>query len=395
MWAKDKLIKQAIDIASVALFLCLFGIFTFLISGYSNYNLAHSKTNPSDFLMYMTGATILKEGNIKNLYKVATQEVTQEKLAKPNELASGLLAFRTPPITALVYLPLTYLKPLTAFYISVGVNFVLLCTIIFLLIRFFTIPTKYLLPSIAISMFFLPVFINTGMGQISLLITLIMVTSMALANRKSFLSGFLLALLFLKPQFIVFIPILYFWQTDSVKRQKFLMGIVFGTIVFWLINVGLYGPKLLSDYPKFVIKSESISYGTSPEQNYNLVSIFWRITNNARISNTIADLVSLTMYVLTIIWYQKKARNFDYLAGIFMLLPLINVHTMLPDLVVYLIPMGLMLKHFLEKRIKLLQFLVFFILCWILPWLGLYKLQYIAVVGLAAVAGALVFKYGF
>ncbi len=85
--------------------------------------------NPPDFIMYYTGATMVKEGNIKNLYDVGVQKKTWDKALTPYE-TEGLLAFRAPAIVAYLLSPLALLSYTNAYLSLVSINFLLVAAVL-------------------------------------------------------------------------------------------------------------------------------------------------------------------------------------------------------------------------------------------------------------------------
>ena len=174
--------------------------------------------HPSDFLMYLTGATIVREGKISNLYDYETQRSYQRSISgtTPTELITGVLAFRTPPTTAWLYSLLPVQDSVKSFWIVVFINSVCIVTAIYLLSGSLIKTCVY---STAVT-FFLSFWMTLIGGHPNGLLLLIMVLAYtALKNKRPGVAGIITGFLFLKPTFLLLVPFMFLLTKD--KKQLF------------------------------------------------------------------------------------------------------------------------------------------------------------------------------
>lgn len=217
------------------------------------------------------------------------------------------------------------------------------------------------------------------MGQISFLLTLIFISALVINRKNQFYAGGISALLLLKPQFILFAPIILV-LTD--KKAEFVKGFILGTLAFIGLNILIFGVNFITVYPAFVFHSEGLAYGTELEQNYNLISVFWALTKNMDLTYKLGYSLGFIIYAISLLVFYAKRNNLHALIGIILLIPLINVHTLTVDLCIYLIPLFGLAK-LLKNRKPVLGSI--YTLLWLTIWLGIYKIHYIATVILLAV----------
>lgn len=330
-----------------------------------------------DLLAFVTGATILKESP-RDLYNLQQQQLVQEKLRglKPGVMG-GVLSFRNPPIVAALFLPYTYLNVFQQYRLQIIVNFILQ-VIIFWLLTKRPWGNKEAVFWIVNIVAFLPILANYGFGQISFLLVLIYIAIYkSLKNDNSFQAGVFTGLLFIKIQYLIIIPWLLLLAT---KKLRFLTGLVVSLTLMVIVNSALYGIDFLPLYLKFLVTSESSSFGTDILQNYSIPSIMVALHINEIVAKVM--LVS-SLFVIALVQIYKKRFTLSkeaLFSGITVLGLTLNIHTMAPDLTLLLIPITfLYYQETLKNGVALL------ILFYFLPWLGLLKLQWIATIGLTAI----------
>ncbi len=334
--------------------------------------------NPPDFLMYYTGAKIIKDEGIKKLYDWDAQVETQSELAGLEKM-KGILAFRAPPITGLLVRPLAEMSYTEAFYPLALVNIILVVLILAVYYKMVTVDKKiwfYLLLALP---WYIPIWSNVSAGQISLLILLIIsLTYYFIKNRRMLLAGLVVGFVLLKPQFLIIIPMLVVLFSKDKKVKSLLIGIVSSLAVLVVLNIGLYGIGFLTTYPKFLFLSESVSYGTNVLLNYNLSSSLSLLISNSTYLKVTTVIVNLLLYGAVLLTLAKKNEyiNKDLaFAAIVFFTPLINLHTMPVDIVVFLLPLYLVSSDFYRKsdNRRLYSFLI---LMFLLSWSGFLYLQF-------------------
>ena len=263
------------------IFVSLLLIFVGTLGTYSDY----TKTNVkklNDFIAFMVGASIVRDGRVKEIYNRDLQIHYQDTIMAPNKLP-GLLSFRLLPFAAYFYVPLLYLKPVTAFYTQTAINMVLLFLSIWVIkITFRIHPDVFWLCTTTI-LGFIPFRTVVLGGQLSALILLMFCISIYLAKHsKYFPAGVLLGSTFLKVNLLALVP--FFFIVEYLKNKKSVRGLGAGFLLSSLIIVGIniliYGPGLITFYPRYLLTSETVSFGTSLIRNYNPTSLMELITDN-------------------------------------------------------------------------------------------------------------------
>lgn len=192
------------------------------------------------------------------------------------------------------------------------------------------------------------------------------------------LAGLVVGFVLLKPQFLIIIPMLVVLFSKDKKVKSLLIGIVSSLAVLVVLNIGLYGIGFLTTYPKFLFLSESVSYGTNVLLNYNLSSSLSLLISNSTYLKVTTVIVNLLLYGAVLLTLAKKNEyiNKDLaFAAIVFFTPLINLHTMPVDIVVFLLPLYLVSSDFYRKsdNRRLYSFLI---LMFLLSWSGFLYLQF-------------------
>ncbi len=336
--------------------------------------------HPSDFLMYLTGATIVRDGKISSLYDYETQRNYQRAISgtDPAELITGVLAFRTPPTTAWLYSLLPIQDPVRSFWIVVFINSVCIVTAIYILSGSLI---KTCLYSTAVT-FFLSFWMTLIGGHPNGLLLLIMVLAyIALRHGRPGVAGIVTGLLFLKPTFLLLVPFMFLLTKD--KKQLFsYAGFFLFTILFLVgVNSAIFGFRFVQTYIPYLISSENGAYGTDISNNTNITAVTYTIqkwlgsAHNTWIS--IGVVTALNIFSLLAIYKKRLAFSPAYVFGlIFLLLPLLNLHTMHADLLVHLIPLILIVGTLVNNKRWLLAVTSAAVLI-VLPWYSLANLEWL------------------
>jgi chromate transport protein ChrA len=323
---------------------------------------------PTDFLQYLTGGTILKNGEIKNLYDYETQ-LNYQKTLRNSQDVDNILAFRTPPIVAALYAPLTTLSYEKAFLITVIINGILLAAITLLLLKTLNMKKRTWILLTAGIILYLPIFFNLQSAQISILILFFCTLSFYFLKKKQpFVAGIAAGMLFLKPHLLT-ISFLVFWLLKNGNRKKYFMGAFSSVLALILISTAMYGPKFVIEYPMYLIKSEDFAHGTPMNNQINVSSLIYTITEKPEIINAANVGINVAIYA-GIIWLleKRKSQNFNMgYAAVVILGTVANLHTMPCELVFMLIPIYATTQWFVDnKQHKNLR--LFILVSLILPW---------------------------
>jgi hypothetical protein len=361
-------------------FLSLLILFVWALKPYSDY----TKTDvekPTDFIMYMTGASIVKDGKVKEIYNRELQTRYQNTLLAPNGM-DGPLAFRALPLTAYLYVPLLYLNPNVAFYTQAAINIVLLFLSIWLIKKSFQLNSDVFWLCTSTILAFIPFWSVVLGGHISVLMFLIVNLSIYLTkNSKYFLSGVLLGLLFLKANLLALVPFFFIAEYLQNKRsiKNLGLGFLLSSFIIVGINILIYGPNLLTVYPKYLLLSESLEYGTALFRNYNPTSIMSLVTNNRLYLFGGSIIISLVIACLFLSLFRKTKNNDLLYATVPALGLFLNLHTMGCDLILLVLSIFLIGNYYFTKAkiplvglIKCFGVIFLFFIC---TWIGIYDMQ--------------------
>ncbi len=262
------------------------------------------KSGYTDFTVYYTGATILREGRGHDIYNRQVQYEVQEGFAGHIPFRRGPLPYIHPPFEALIFVPLTLLPYSQAFVAWDLLTVVMLFGVAVLLRRSVTTlqsipPWQFVIAALA----FFPVFSCLLQGQDSVLMLLLCVLGFnALKRKADLLGGAWLALAAFKFQFMVPIMLLLFlW-----KRRRTAIG--FGAVAALLVlaSVALSGVAALLNYPGYVleiVRNTGLG-GVPPELLPNLhgLAMGWPPRFSGAVGVALAALISAILF-----WFAARS----------------------------------------------------------------------------------------
>ena len=317
----------------------------------------------SDPISFLTGAEILKEKGGEFLYNGALQFDYQQEIVSPLK-RTWLLPFRSPPIVAAAFLPFTYFGVHFTFFFMIFLNLVVMVLFAYLSSKIF----KNIKSSIIflLSIFYFP-FISTLInGQFSpLLVLLFLFIFKYCLESKYFPAGALSGLLLVKPQLFLFVPFLFFFIP---KKKDFIKGLLISVFIMLLVNISISGLSYLRDYPKFLLTTETHSFGSRPYQMFSLFGVAKLIFPGA--SNLALILVNFVLYFITLIFFRifskKSSLEKTFITGIILTI-LFSVHALSHDLVILLIPILILLNYYKSLKKPHKVYLTLVVLLFFLP----------------------------
>jgi hypothetical protein len=153
-----------------------------------------------DFIIFYTGAQIINDGRVKELFKVETQNAYQAKFDVPQ--LEWPLPFNHAPYELFLFLPLAYFSFPVAHAIWSGVNAVLLIIILKWLLPYVDSRHNFFVGISLLAWF--PTMEALRLGQDSILSTaLLLAVFVALKRKRDGWAGFFLALGLYKPQLVL------------------------------------------------------------------------------------------------------------------------------------------------------------------------------------------------
>jgi hypothetical protein len=296
----------------------------------------------SDAISFLAGAEILKERGGEFLYNGAIQFAYQRKIVSPLP-RTWLLPFRSPPIVAAAFIPFTHLGVHFTFFFMIFLKIAIMAIFAYFGSKIFKNIKRSKLFLLAILYF--PFTSALVFGQFSPLLVLLFLFIFNSARQKKYYSaGALSGLLLVKPQLFLFMPFLFF---VIPKKKDFIKGLLSCSVILFLLNVYISGSAFLFDYPKFLLATETYSFGSRPYQMFSLFGTLKFIF--PRISNLVLVIINFFLYFVVLIYFQRFSKKFSlertFAVGIILTI-LFSVHALSHDLVILLIPIFILLNHY-------------------------------------------------
>lgn len=321
----------------------------------------------SDFLTYLTGATIIKRGVGDLIYDLETQLSFQKELVKPF-FKEKLLPFRSPPVVALLFLPFTYFSPITSYKLFAILNLIILIILTISSAKIFKNIKKYkfwyLIPFV-----FLPSIQTLFVGQTSFILLLIFLfIYISINNKNSLLAGVLGGFILFRPQYIVALP---FLTVLVEKKLDFIIGFTLSFVFLLLMSLNLSGINPLLNYPSLIAYTERPVFGSRMDQMFSLTAALSQILKGNKVNFNSLLMINTGAYLLTLYIFIKRYKfiDFENLFVSTMLFSLVfSVHVLSHDLSILMLPVFIWLNEAFIKEVKKKKLLLFLaILVFLIP----------------------------
>jgi hypothetical protein len=312
-----------------------------------------------DFMAFFTGAQLITHSPMM-LYNLHSQQVTQQNIAPITRQLSLFIAFINPPFVALLFVPLLKLGLLNAYLVWLTINVLFLVVICFLGYRQINSSKPYIkILAIIGILTFIPILTSLLIGQLSILLSLILLlTWIFLKKGWNFRSGLMLSLLLIKPQFLL----LPFLAVIIQRRSKLTYGLIIGILILIIISYLLVGANGITNY---VYTLNSASHGDT-QYDVDLmaqhsVQTFLLILFHTRSIATIQIPWLITIICITLptlfVWMKKFPTtspqfSFQWTILIFATL-LSSPHTHFHDLSFLIVATIMMLSVIHKLKVKL------------------------------------------
>jgi len=297
----------------------------------------------SDFVSYLMGARIVKDGAGKYLYNQAVQSFYQNRIVSYAD-RPFFLPYKTLPFTALLYIPFTFLSIIDSYRLSILFNLSLLAVFVFLVKRY----SKSLFLALLATFSFYFIVPSILQGQPSVLLLMVFwILFVLLKGNKSLLAGILCALFMIKFQYLVCAPFIFI----IVKNKfRFSLGFLFSVTCLMLLNFLISGPHFLSNYIFFLSKTENRMYGSWPLDMYSIQYGFMRLLGSVKGSILLSLVAYLGAVILVIKQVKKKVALELIFAPIMIFTLLFGYHVLGQDLILLLVPNILILTKTIGKK---------------------------------------------
>jgi len=291
-------------VLGVFIFLSVFTIFYFI----KLLIFAYGDNEYVDFVNYYMGAKVIKLGLGTSLYNIQFQinRLSEILGATPNE---QILLFRAIPAAALLFIPSTFFPVWVAYRIYLVLNLV---TFIFIG-KYFNkvLNDKYLGYLLLFS--FLPIVRVFASNQLVIFfLVLYLAIYLALKRGNTFLVGLITGLFTLKLNiFIVVATFLLFFVKDKLKYVLGL-SLSFGALLLVCLAISGVGFPLI--YLKFVMETESATYGSLLGSYFSLQPFFVSVLGWAA-DSAVAVVANYAIFFISLLvvkhfaWKKAAAAN--------------------------------------------------------------------------------------
>jgi hypothetical protein len=306
----------------------------------------------SDFSIFYTAGTILRDGLSSRLYDTGLQFQIQRQFASQVFIRQGALPYNHPPFEALVFAPLARLSYPSAYTVWDLLNLLFLACLPFLLRPYVPLLQRHPVPLWWLAMLaFFPVFAALLQGQDSIpLLLLFSLAYVAFRKNQQFVAGCWLGLgLF---RFHLVLPIMLILLLH--RRRKALVGFFVVALVLGLVSIGVVGWKEALRYPSYVWSVEN-STGTATSlisampnlRGFIHVFVPW----TPRIEVAVSFLSALLLLFASARWNASTLdRRFDLSFSLATVATVIlSYHVLAHDLCLLLLPLLLVSNDFAES----------------------------------------------
>jgi hypothetical protein len=189
----------------------------------------------SDFRQIYAAAQMVRTGEASHLYDPVAQDRAQNKFVGVDRI----IPFIRPAYELLLFLPLTFLSYLQAYFVLLATNLLLLC-LVYRLMRPKMENLARIYPWLPAAMLlaFLPIAIALIEGQDSVLLLLLFATAMACMDRgRETLAGVLVGLGMFKFQLTIPLALIFLlWRRWDVVKGILLSAVPVAAISIWMVG---------------------------------------------------------------------------------------------------------------------------------------------------------------
>ncbi|HSX09165.1 MAG TPA: glycosyltransferase 87 family protein [Candidatus Saccharimonadales bacterium] len=205
-----------------------------------------------DFLAFFTGAYLLFHSSTQ-LYDLHSQIISQQHILPISKDTHVFLPFINPPFVTIIFAPFIHLGVINAYLSWLIINSLLFTIICFLGYRQISehkLSIKIIF--IICTITFIPILTALLIGQLSILLSLILLLSWIFSKKKwDFGSGLMLSLLLIKPHFFL-VP---FLAVLVQRRRKLTLGLLSGAAILIALSYALVGPNGIASYIQTLMRT--------------------------------------------------------------------------------------------------------------------------------------------
>ncbi len=267
----------------------------------------HIAAGYGDFIIFYTGAQIIRDGKSRELFKIETQNAYQAKFEVPQ--LEWPLPFNHAPYELFLFLPLVHLSFPVAHAIWSGLNLVLLVVMLQWLLPYVHSPHSFFIAASVLAWF--PTMETFRLGQDSILSTaLLLAVFVALKRKRDGLAGFLLALGLYKPQLAL--PMA---GAFLVARRWYTLSVFSVTgVILVVVSLGMVGWDGVFDFLSILRSMHHYSYVIYPANMPNirgLIHDLFDTRNLETLAFGITIVISILLYAVCMYLWRSEYDVFD------------------------------------------------------------------------------------
>lgn len=307
-----------------------------------------------DFISYLTGGLMVREGFGKLIYDLDAQFAYQLEVLFPYD-REILLPYKSLPFVGTLFIPLTYPPVISSFKIFSLVNLILLVTIYFFLKKMFPKKTGNKI-WLYLPFVFPPVTVVLAKGQITFVLVLILIgIYKSIKLKRAFVGGLLSGMLFIKPQYIILAPFMFLLVKE---KKRFLFGFLLSTSLLTAWSLYVSGINNLINYPLFVFNTENPAYGSISEDMFTIYPLILHLSSYLKVGRYIPVLINGLLYLLLFVYFVAKTEGcgVDKLfVSAILISVVLSVHALDHDLSILMLPIYILI-NLGAKQTKLYSF---------------------------------------
>ena len=299
-----------------------------------------------DLRTFYTAGYMLRTHQAALLYNYAAEQRLQTELVSLDPRA---LPMMSPPFTALLFVPLTYLSFEHAHAAVAVVDIALLAICVALLQPFLSsLSARWRAAPALLVLSFFPACVAILVGQISVLLLLLYcIAFLCLRRSHDLLAGLVVSLAMMKFQVAIPVAILFLvW-----RQWRFIAGFVTGSAVLTAVSIRIVGTAPFLAYLHSLYSMTSavsadraiqLRYAILPEQMPNLYGMVFMLARGAAWCHILILALSFVLFLWT-------ARQRPSLPLALLTAMLVSYHLFFYDLTLLVLPLTLLADHLLRN----------------------------------------------
>jgi hypothetical protein len=304
----------------------------------------------SDFTIYYSAGTIVRQGLGRQLYDNLIQFRVQQEFAPEVAIRLDALPYNHPPFEAVFFAPFTYLSYPSAFALWMLANLAMLISLPFMLRQKLHHLRRYPVAFwLLASLSFFPIFFALLQGQDAILLLFFYTLAFICLqeNRDVFAGGWLALGLF---KFHLVLPFIILLLVQG--RKKVLYGFFPIAAVLALISAVIVGTEGMLHYPHYVLRlEETMAKGAiMPSDMPNLRGVLYLLLHGHSYVGAVALVLSVVVFFFAAWWCRAGTNRVDLKFSLNVVATLlVSYHCLGYDLSILMLPILLLANELLGE----------------------------------------------